>query len=73
MCGIYALASPAQKTNRLNNKGQSKEDRDGRGERKSWRKSRPMEEEKQKKGGKKRREGEKESERAALCLSSPFE
>lgn len=61
MCGIYALASPAQKTNRLNNKGQSKEDRDGRGEKKSWRKSRPMEEEKQKKGGK---GGERERKRA---------
>lgn len=61
MCGIYALVSPAQKMNRPNNKGQSKEDRDGRGERKSWRKSRPTEDERQKKVGK---GGERERKRA---------
>lgn len=54
MCGISALVSHAQKMNRLNNKGQSKEHRDGRGERKSWRKSRPTEEERQKKEERKR-------------------
>lgn len=47
--------------NRPNNKGQSKEDRDGRGERKSWRKSRPTEDERQKKVGK---GGERERKRA---------
>lgn len=56
--------------NRMNNKGESKEDRDGRVERKSWRKSRPREDERQKKEEKEERGRKREQESATMLEQS---